>query len=176
MFCQECGKQIRPTARFCNRCGSPVRQRFNAELQQAASQPLPAKNESARQADERSVTPKSREASGEGSMIIPISVDELPRSKKTEQRMILEPSDSSAKRPEGRKVGSVSADLKNPGKHTSSVVDSPSPHNSAAQSFFTKVMPATVNRQHNRLVVVTALLLLAFVALVILFYIAAKYA
>ncbi|HWQ34742.1 MAG TPA: zinc ribbon domain-containing protein [Blastocatellia bacterium] len=173
MFCQECGKQIRPTARFCNRCGSPVRQRFNAEPQQAASQPLPAKNESARQADERSVTPKSREASGEGSLIIPISVDELPRSKKTDQRTIFEPSDSSAKRP---KSGSADADRKNPGKHTSTAASSPPAHNPAPQSFFTQVMPATVNRQHNRLVVVTALLLLTFAALVVLFYIAAKYA
>lgn len=106
-------------------------------------------------------------------MVIPITVDDLPRARRTEQHTIFEPSDSSAKRP---KSGRADADRKNPGNHTSTVASSPPAHNPAPQSFFTQVMPATVNRQHNRLVVVTALLLLTFLVLVILFYIAAKYA
>lgn len=31
MYCQECGAQIRSHAKFCNRCGTEVRQRFGRE-------------------------------------------------------------------------------------------------------------------------------------------------
>src|SRR5438128_1792947 len=30
MFCQECGREIRQSARFCNKCGAEVKQRFPA--------------------------------------------------------------------------------------------------------------------------------------------------
>jgi hypothetical protein len=45
---------------------------------------------------------------------------------------------------------------------------------SAHKPFFTQVMPAASNRQHHRLVLFTALLLLAFIGVLVLAYVAAK--
>lgn len=167
MFCQECGKEVRVTARYCNGCGTPVRQRFNAP----GAAPLPGRSDSARQAGEPLPAPLNRESANEGSMIIPIAPDEMPRARRADQRTIFEPVTSSARRPDGPITSRQTID-----SHTASAAASPALQPASVQTFFTQVMPATVNRQHHRLVIVTALLLLAFVALVTLFYFAAKYA
>ncbi len=165
MFCQECGKEVRATARYCNGCGTPVRQRFNAAG--------PAQSDAARQAGEPLSAPLNRESANEGSLIIPIAPDEMPRARRAESRTIFEPvtSASSALRPDGPTTARQTIE-----SHTASAAASPALQSAPAKTFFTEVLPATVNRQHHRLVIVTALLLLAFVALVTLFYFAAKYA
>ncbi|MFN7949041.1 MAG: hypothetical protein U0Z53_27055 [Blastocatellia bacterium] len=106
-------------------------------------------------------------------MIIPIAPDEAPRARRAEQRTIFEPvtSASSALQPDGPTTSRQTIE-----SHAASAAASPALQPASVQTFFTQVMPATVNRQHHRLVIVTALLLLAFVALVTLFYFAAKYA
>src|SRR5581483_4405499 len=41
MFCQICGAQLRSTARFCNRCGQPVAQRFSGAPSPVPEPPPP---------------------------------------------------------------------------------------------------------------------------------------
>jgi hypothetical protein len=45
----------------------------------------------------------------------------------------------------------------------------------APKPFFTQVLPSTTNRQHHRLVLFAALLLLVFIGVLVLAYIANKY-
>ena len=67
------------------------------------------------------------------------------------------------------------------GNHTASHYSAPPPVSfpadaSSHQTFFTRAMPALVNPRHNRLVRATTLLLLAFLVVLILFYLTGKYA
>src|SRR5262245_22304481 len=41
MFCQECGREIRQSARFCNKCGAEVKQRFPEPRPPAKRDPSP---------------------------------------------------------------------------------------------------------------------------------------
>jgi hypothetical protein len=166
MFCQECGAQIRSTARFCNKCGATVKQRFdNVSVARPETVEPPA--------------PEKNEAPKESPMVIPFATEKAPRVRRAEQRAIFEPvsSDASAKtsRSPAQQAGHNRAERKTREKPAPrSALEKSS--DAAPQSFFTQVMPATVNRRHNRLVVVAAVLLLAFVALALLFYYAAKFA
>src|SRR5437868_3579674 len=97
MFCQECGKQIRETAQFCNRCGSPVQQRFNATP--AAPPPLtpqPAEEKRAAppQPVDHSITAEIRDPSGDHTAIVPVVPgDNSARARnRAERHAIFEPS------------------------------------------------------------------------------------
>lgn len=153
-----------------------MQQRFNvgdAEAGKVSAPPStvsPASEPPAR--EKKELLPEERSA------IFPLSKQEAPRPDRPGQHTIF---DSEVT---GRRVKKFEAvPLPAPSHSTDARTQSKkipadllASETSADQSFFTGVMPAVVNQRHHRLTVVTAILLLAFVALLILFYFAGKYA
>ncbi|HZS08278.1 MAG TPA: zinc ribbon domain-containing protein [Blastocatellia bacterium] len=178
MFCQECGKQIRDTARFCNGCGSLVRQRFNAAPPPPAPQPVEEKRAASPRPDDFSTTVEIRDPSGDHTAVVPVVPGESVRARnRAEQRTLFEPSSAEASRtrppqPALRHDHSGVEASKNLPPRKAAVAA----RDGNSKAFFTRAFPATVNPRHNHLVIVTSLLLLGFVLLLLLFYFAAKFA
>ncbi len=186
MFCQECGRQLRETARFCNQCGATVKQRFSGAGDPLPSAPLvQAKPAVPAQTDVHPLAEEPHSDVDEAPMIIPVIAPVQTRTIRKAKHTVFEPlppklspKDSTLPSPSPERANSH---VNPAGNHTASHYSAPPPVSfpadaSSHQTFFTRAMPALVNPRHNRLVRATTLLLLAFLVVLILFYLTGKYA
>ena len=158
MFCQQCGSSIRSSAKFCNTCGSEVKQRFSPQTEALSASP----GEQPKVSGKKNGLSENSWPGAEETIIIPI----VAGSSK-------EPKEGVAA------VASAVSSADPPSKAPQPKPRPPRPSLSAPKPFFTEVMPAIENRQHGRLVFVVPVLLLIFIillffAIVVLPYIVAK--
>src|SRR5205823_817445 len=77
MFCQECGAEIRQSARFCNKCGAEVKQRFGGN-KPAPKREVPPSNQGQSQADENSSSAERAWPRAEQALIMPAVSKPIP--------------------------------------------------------------------------------------------------
>ena len=151
MYCQECGSEIRVHAKFCNSCGTQVRQRFGPPAaSQVTTVPPPPEPPPPNQPLSAHSWPNAEDA-----IVMPVIGGGRPREEMPTRRDVPAPGISTDKNRVPPQTGRMngSRDLK---------------------PFFTQVGTAVSNRQHNRLVMVVPILLLVVVLLFIFAYIASK--
>jgi hypothetical protein len=182
MFCQECGRQMRDSARFCNKCGTPVRQRFGGfwpppETETAApqgSQPPqvsdkpPPKNSWPR-VEDTLVMPMVGKPAAEPESADQEPAPRAPRKDRNERATLFEPPP-----PKAPKAPAPEAPDENPPTASRRPPTSALQRDAARKPFFTQVAPALSNRQHSRLVLIVPVLVLIFIGVLVLAYIAAK--
>jgi len=185
MYCQQCGREIRQSARFCNKCGAEVKERFPESKPPARSESSPDTGSLTPPVSFKKPAPQQSWLPVEETLIMPIvgkpGLDD-PRAGKTEaerpasggtqaeRRTIFESSaPKPAPPPKPKGDGAPSRPQAPPqGKKSS-------PRDFARKPVFTEFMPAASNRQHDRLLIVIPILVLIFIGVIVLAYIANKY-
>jgi len=160
MFCQQCGSSIRLSAKFCNVCGSEVKQRFSPQTEALSS----SEGEQPKVSGKKNGLSDNSWPGAEETIIIPIVAGSQKEPK------------------EGVAAVASAASSADPAPKAAKPKREPSPARpgiSAPKQFFTEVMPSLENRQHGRLVFVVPVLLLVFIillvfAILVLPYIVAK--
>ncbi len=194
MYCQHCGHSIRTSAKFCNRCGSKVKQRFgpgdpNAQRSRPREKrpqapPPPAVPPSVQRAGEGATGPppfaQHSWPGAENVIIMPVVASPVPAQPAPTQEL--------PKPPPAREVDDgemlTRFDLHKPATTGSSrAPDTGEIERAAAERarrveeykpFFTQVGTAVTNRQHNRVIMVVPLLLIVSLLLFLFAYIASK--
>lgn len=204
MFCQQCGAQLRSSARFCNKCGNSVQQRFGDAdaAESAGNRPATGHLPSAGQQPNdlmQGITINTPPPLLPSSIVAIPSVSEqsaalpsdqtLLRQRKAESRTLFEPQSEKKKASPSTVADDPAPTSSKMVQPTKKVSDAVNGHGALsamtssgetewvpAPEFLTQAVPAIRNRRHHRLVVTASLLLLAFAVLLVLFYFAAKYA
>ena len=180
MYCQQCGAQLRQTARFCNKCGVKVRQRFSGVEPPPRSESAPEAGKLPALAGSDQPAPQAW-APIEQTLIMPV----------VGQPMLGAPPSEPPGEPEEKRLAAAAQAERPtvfeppapapPKAHAEASPPAPRRWSTAAwrrdaarKPVFTQVMPAASNRQHNRLMIVVPFLLLIFIGVLVLAYVAAK--
>jgi hypothetical protein len=184
MFCQYCGYNLRARARFCNKCGKPVKERFGSAL---LHQPPPSGTTDEipkRGTGRQPTTPSTAEdkiipspakpsrppafepdpAQQYHEVVFippPTIIDQPPPQPPTKRSLpplppLVKPAPAA---PITKVAGSTTDQLQN---------------QAAAKPFFTQLLSSNPNQQHKRLVIAVPLLLLAIIFVFVFAYIASK--
>ncbi|MFN0124236.1 MAG: zinc ribbon domain-containing protein [Blastocatellia bacterium] len=178
MFCQECGAQLRDSARFCNQCGHIIRQRF-ADSQPSGS----AAGRNPRRAETLPAPPEDDgQTWSQWDEILEDDMATRPRMRPVQKVVFEPPPPAQASAPV---IPSVNPPVEYQAQTMSAVrkkqPERPPDYRRRATldpvepEFFTGTMPATSNPRHDRLLMATGIMLLVSLALMILLYIAGKY-